>query len=160
MIDMSYGKLSSLFVPVLLLLFLSAFPSTSYSAKEGAVLLPVTGQLTPEEKKDISAEVSKLLKSDYKIIYGDEVGSFVKKVFQEESEKDICDEEACYRRIASHFGVEKIVALRVLQKSSAAYMVTFNIYDVVEGKVVVSKREDCSNCSFEKLKAICMDLIK
>ena len=160
MIDMSFRKLSSLFVPGILLLFLAAFPSNSYAAKEGAVLLPVTGQLTPEEKKDISAEVSRRLKSDYKLIYGDEVGSFVKKVFQEESEKDICDEEACYRRIAGHFGVEKIIALRVVQKSGADYLVTFNIYDVVEGKVVVSKKVDCSNCSFERLKAICIELIK
>lgn len=143
-------RFRQIFYFILTFLLISS-ANTSFSA-ESAVLLPVTGPLTLEEKNGIAEELANEMSHQYKLIFGEEVNNYVTKVFREESEKEDCDEEKCYERIATHYGVEKIVAFRVVQKESNNYLLTLNIYDVLQGKTVYSKQSDCLACSYSKLK--------
>jgi hypothetical protein len=131
---------------------------TAY-AKEIAVLLPVTGPLTPFEKVELTKEAVAGLSSRFELKHGDEVDRFVKQAFQEESKKQDCDETNCYRRIAAQYHAEKIVALRVIQMEKGRYLVTCHLYDVSTGEMTFSQQKECAQCSFEKLGALCKELI-
>ena len=100
-------NLLRVFAIAMLLLAHSAY------AREVAVLLPVTGPLTPLEISEFSKQVVDGLSARFELMYGDEVDRFVKQAFQDESKKQDCDETNCYRRIASRYQAEKIIALRV-----------------------------------------------
>ena len=136
----------------LLLVFMAGGPVLA--AAEKGVLLPISGPLTAEEKKGLADTVAGHLSGSYQVVYGEEVNDYITKVFREESKKDDCDEEACYRKIATHYGAETIFALRVVKEGDALYVVTFNIYDVLTEKVVQSRKEACSHCSYESLNEI------
>jgi hypothetical protein len=142
----------SLFAVALLLLAQTAF------AKEVAVLLPVIGPLTPFEKVELSKEVVSGLSSRFELKHGEEVDRFVKQAFQEESQKQDCDETNCYRRIAAQYRAEKIVALRVAQVEKGRYLVTYHLYDVTTGEMLESLQKECAQCSLEKLKGLCKEL--
>lgn len=128
-------------------------------AKEIAVLLPVTGPLTPFEKAELTKEAVHGLSSTFELKHGEEVDRFVKQAFQEESKKKDCDETNCYRRIAAQYHAEKIIALRVAEVSKGRYLVTYHLYDVPTGEMIASQKKECAQCSFEKLKALCKELI-
>ena len=130
----------------------------SAMAGEIAVLLPVTGPLTPYEISELGKEVVAELSPRFDLKYGEEVGRFVKQAFQEESKKNDCDETNCYRRIAAKYHAEKIVALRVAQVEKGRYLVTYHLYDVPTGEMTASQQKECVQCSFEKLKALCKEL--
>lgn len=137
-------------------LLLSA--QTAY-AKEIAVLLPVTGPLTPFEKAELTKEAVQGLSLIFELKHGEEVDRFVKQAFQEESKKKDCDETNCYRRIAAQYHAEKIVALRVAEVSKGRYLVTYHLYDVPTGEMIASQKKECAQCSFERLKLLCKELI-
>lgn len=130
---------------------------TAY-AKEIAVLLPVTGPLTPFEKAELTEETVQGLSFKFELKHGEEVDRFVKQAFQEESKKNDCDETNCYRRIGAQYHAEKIVALRVAQVEKGRYLVTYHLYDVPTGEMTSSQQKECAQCSFEKLKALCKEL--
>jgi hypothetical protein len=142
-----------LFAMVLLLAAPSVF------AKEIAVLLPVTGPLTPYEKSELTRDVVDGLSPRFELKYGEDVDRFVKQAFQEESKKSDCDETNCYRRIAAQYHAEKIVALRVAEVEKGRYLVTYHLYDVPTGEMTASLQKECAQCSFDKLKALCKELI-
>jgi len=145
-------NLLRVFAVALLLLAHAAY------AKEVAVLLPVTGPLTPLEKSELSKQVVDGLPVQFELKYGEEVDRFVKQAFQEESKKQDCDETNCYRRIAARYHAEKIIALRVAEIDKGRYLVTIQLYDVPTGDVISSQKEECTQCSFEKLKILCKEL--
>lgn len=152
-------KLFKLFRNILLAMFLTTVSASFGSAAEGILLLPVTGPLTPLEIQSLTTDAAKNLSGRYRVIYGEEVDSFVKKVFSEESRKADCDEDACYRRIAANFKVDRIAALKVAKTGEKGYLVTFSIYDTLQGKVIESRRKDCADCSFEGLQEVCKGLV-
>jgi hypothetical protein len=129
-------------------------------AKEVAVFLAVTGPLTPFEKNELSKDVVEGLSARFELRYGAEVDHYVKKVFQEESKKNDCDETDCYRRIAAFYHAEKIVALRVAEIEKGRYLVTAHLYDVPTGEMSSSEKEECAQCSFEKLKVLCKEITR
>jgi len=137
---------------VVLLLLQSAY------AQEVAVLLPVTGPLTPFERSTLTQEVAAEMSAGFDLKYGAEVDRFVKQVFQDESKKKDCDEANCYRRIAAKYHAEKIAALRVVQAEKGDYLVAAHLYDVASGEMTASEKMECAQCSFEKLKAVCKAL--
>jgi len=141
-------RLLKLFAVVIILLAPSAY------AREIAVLLPVTGPLTPFEKSGLSKEVVDGLSARFDLQYGEEVDHFVKQVFQDESKKNDCDEANCYRRIAALYHAEKIVVLRVTETDKGSYLVMLLLYDVPTGEMTSSQKEECTQCSFEKLKLL------
>lgn len=145
---------------VALLLFVPIFFGQTACAKEIAVLLPVTGPLTPYEKSELTKEVVDGLSTRFELKHGEEVDHIVKQAFQEESQKKDCDETNCYRRIAAQYHAEKIVALRVAQVEKGRYLVTYHLYDVPTGEMTASQQKECSQCSFEKLKALCQELMR
>jgi hypothetical protein len=134
------------------------FASTAY-AREIAVLLPIAGSLTPFEKSEISKVVVEGLSAKFELKYGEGVDHFVKQAFQDESKKNDCDETNCYRRIASKFHAQSIVALRVIDIDKGRYLVTTHLYDVATGEMTSSQNEECAQCSFEKLKVLFKELI-
>lgn len=144
-------------VVAMLLLAPIFFLQTAY-AKEIAVLLPITGPLTPFEKVELTKVAAQGLSLTFELKHGEDVDRFVKKTFQEESKKKDCDEANCYRRIAAQYHAEKIVALRVAQVGKGRYLVTYHLYDVPTGEMAVSEQKECTQCSFEKLKALCKEL--
>jgi hypothetical protein len=145
-------NLLRLFAIAMLLLAHSAY------AKDVAVLLPVTGPLTPLEKTELSKQVVDGLSARFELKYGEEVDRFVKQAFQDESKKQDCDETNCYRRIAARYHAEKIIALRVAEIDKGRYLVSIQLYDVPTGDVISSQKEECTQCSFEKLKILCKEL--
>ena len=134
------------------------FAQTAW-AKEIAVLLPVTGPLTPLEKSELTKEAVEGLSPKLELKYGDDVDRFVKKAFQEESKKQDCDETNCYRRIAAKYHAEKIVALRVAQVEKGRYLVTYHLYDVPTGEMTASQQKECDQCSIDKLKGLFKELV-
>ena len=130
---------------------------TAY-AKENAVLLPVIGPLTALEKTELSKAMVEGLSARYVLRFGEDVDSYVKLVFQEESKKNDCDEMNCYRRIAAHYHAEKIIALRITTVDKNTYLVTSHLYDVATGAVASDQKEDCATCSIDKLKLLCKEL--
>jgi ribosomal protein L37AE/L43A len=144
--------LLKIFAVAILLIAQSAY------AKEIAVLLPVTGPLTPFEKMELSKEVVGGFSAKFDLQYGEEVDRYVKQVFQEESKKKDCDETNCYRRIAALYHAEKIIALRVAEIDKGRYLVTAHLYDVPTGEMTSSQKEECEQCSFEKLKVLCKEM--
>lgn len=124
------------------------------SEREKAVLLPIVGPLTAKEKEDLAHTLVSVLDGSYKVIYGADVDSYVKKVFREERKKTDCDETTCYRKIAARYGAEKIVAFRVVKKRGNDYLITFNIYDVTTEEIEESKKLDCLDCSYETIKRL------
>lgn len=141
---------------ILAVALLLAAPSVN--AKEIAVLLPVTGPLTPFEKAELTKESVAGLAARFELKHGEEVDLFVKQAFQEESKKQDCDETNCYRRIAEQYHAGKIVALRVVQVEKGRYLVTYHLYDVATGEMAASQQKECTQCSFEKLKELCKQL--
>lgn len=146
-------KIAGIFIVTMLFIAVPA------GAKEIAVLLPVTGSLTPFEKSRLGQEVVEGFSAKFEFQYGEEVDRFVKKAFQDESKKQDCDETNCYRRIAAQYHAEKIVALRVSNVDKDNYLVTINLYDVPTGEMTSSQKAECQQCSFEKLKVLCRELI-
>jgi hypothetical protein len=144
---------------VAMLLLAPIFFAQSAYAKEIAVLLPVTGPLTPYENSELTKDVVDGLSPRFELKYGDEVDRFVKQAFQDESKKPDCDEANCYRRIAAKYHAEKIVALRVAQVEKGRLLVNVHLYDVLTGEMTASLQKECAQCSFEKLKALCKELI-
>lgn len=140
------------------LLLVPVFFTQAAYAKEVAVLLPVTGPLTPSEKIELTKQAVDGLSVRFDLRHGEEVDRFVKQAFQEESKKKDCDETNCYRRIAAQYHAEKIVALRVAEVAKGRYLVTFHLYDVPTGEMTASQKKECAQCSFEKLKALCKEL--
>jgi hypothetical protein len=140
-------------ISVLALLFASAA-----CAKEIAVLLPITGPLTPLEQTELSATLVTELAAKFDLKYGEEVDRVVKQAFQDESKKKDCDETNCYRRIAEKYQAEKIVALRVVQMEAGHYLVTLQLYDIPTGEVTGSQKSECTACTFEKIKAVTKQL--
>lgn len=151
-------KLNNIFAAALLLIAPVFFGQTA-CAKEIAVLLPVTGPLTPYEKSELTRHVVEGLSLKFELKHGAEVDRFVKQAFQEESKKADCDETNCYRRIAAQYHAEKIVALRVVQVEAGRYLVTMHLYDVTTGEMIASQQRECAQCAFEKLKALCYELM-
>ncbi len=147
-------KLSALSI----LLFWVLFASVA-NARETAVLLPVTGPLTPLELTELTREVVTGLSSVFDVKHGEEVNRVVKQIFKEESKKTDCDETSCYRQIAVQYHAEKIIALRLTQIETERYLLTLNVYDVVTGDVTVSNKRECTSCTFEKIKILARDLI-
>ncbi len=133
------------------------FAQSAY-AKEVAVLLPVTGPLTPFEKTGLSKEMVEGLAEKFELKYGEAVERVVRDVFREESKKADCDETDCYRRIAAKYHAEKIIALRVTEMDKGHYLVTSHLYDISTGEMTSSQKEECTQCSFEKLKILCKEL--
>lgn len=144
---------------VAMLLLAPIFFLQAAYAKEIAVLLPVTGPLTLYEKSELTKDAVEGLSARFELKQGEEVDRFVKQVFQEESKKKDCDEANCYRRIAAQYHAEKIVALRVAQVGKGRYLVTYHLYDVPTGEMTASEQKECTQCSFEKLKALFKELI-
>lgn len=144
---------------VLIGIFMILFMIPAVFAKERAVLLPLTGALTPDEKRILSKEVSLILESNYTIITGEDVDHVVKQVFLEESHKTECDESSCYRRISEHYHADKIIAFRVTKRTDSLYLITYNLYDVPTGEMTLSRSQECAECSFEKLKALSRGLL-
>ena len=132
--------------------------ATVANAKEVAVLLPVTGPLTPIEKSELSDELIKGLSAKYELEFGEEVDRYVTQVFHDESKKSDCDETNCYRRIAALYHSEKIVALRVAEIEKGHYLMSAHLYDVPTGEMISDQKEECNQCSFEKLKSLCKEL--
>jgi hypothetical protein len=145
-------RLAGIFAVAMLLFIPQAY------ARESAVLLPVTGPLTTLEKTGLSKEVLDDLSSSFDLQYGEEVDRFVKQVFQEESKKSDCDEANCYRRIAALYHAQKIVGLRVTEIDKGSYLVILLLYDVPTGEMTSSQKEECKQCTFEKLKLLCKGL--
>lgn len=133
------------------------FAQSAY-AKEVAVLLPVTGPLTPFEKAELSKEMAAGFAAKFELQYGEAVERVVKEAFQEESKKADCDETDCYRHIAAKYHAEKIIALRVTEMDKGHYLLTSHLYDVSTGEMTSSQKEECAQCSFEKLKILCKEL--
>lgn len=142
----------------LLLVFLALSSATAY-AKETAVLLPVTGPLTPLEITELSRDIVTGLAPLFDLKHGEEVNRFVKQTFLEESKKPDCDEASCYRQIAAQYHAEKIIALRLTQIETEHYWLILNVYDVVTGDVTVSNKRECTSCSFEKIKILARELV-
>jgi hypothetical protein len=142
-----------------LALFILGFTATQAHAAERVVLLPITGELLASEKSQLAAEAAKALSWQYKIIQGDKVNQFVTKVFREESKKLDCDETSCYRRIASEFKADKIVAIKIAKVASGQYLVTFNLYDVATGEVSHSRKTECTECGYSKLLAAVQSML-
>lgn len=129
-------------------------------AKEIAVLLPVTGPLTPNEQVELTGDAVAGLSPRFELKYGAEVERVVKQAFQEESKKQDCDETNCYRLIAGKYKAEKIIALRVVKKAAGHYLLALQIYDVPTGEMTYSWKNECKACSFQALKDLSRDLIK
>lgn len=129
-------------------------------AGERAVLLPVTGPLTVNEKAQLAEDVVTGLSGRYELVHGEEVDRFVKQAFEEENHKRDCDEASCYRRIAAQYHADKIAAVRVAQIAEGQFLLTFNLYDVMTGEMTISRSKECKDCSFVKLKAIGSELFK
>lgn len=146
--------------PLSLGIFLLFILVSAAFSKERAVLLPLIGPLTPNEKMILSKEVSTVLEKKYTLVAGEEVDRFVKQVFLEESHKTECDESSCYRRISDHYHADNIIALRVTKITESSYLITFNLYDVPTGEMILSRSQECTECSFEKLKALSNYLIR
>lgn len=99
-------------------------------AQDIAVLLPVTGPLTPNEKTELTRTAVDGLAKKFELKHGEAVDQFVKQAFQEESKKTDCDETNCYRKIAAQYHAEKIIALRVVMVNDGYYLLTLSIYDI------------------------------
>ena len=140
------------------LLFASILFAQAVTAKEIAVLLPLTGPLTPIENAELTRQVVEGLSVKFDLKHGVEVDRVVKQAFQEESKKRDCDETNCYRRIAAQYRAEKIIAIRVVQSGKENYLVTINLYNVLTNEMTVSQKRDCAQCSTEKLKVILKEL--
>jgi|GEM_PF-3806928 hypothetical protein len=145
-------RLPGIFAIVMILLVPTAY------AREIAVLLPVTGPLTTLEKTELSKEVVDDLSFRFDFQYGEEVDRFVKQVFQEESKKNDCDEANCTRRIAAFYHAEKIVSLSVTEIDKGNYLVILLLYDVPTGVMTSIPNEECTQCSFEKIRLLCKGL--
>lgn len=141
----------------LLLVSALLFVQAAY-AKEIAVLLPITGPLTPFEISELTKDAADELAGQFELKYGLEVDQFVKQVFKDESRKKDCDEANCYRRIAAQYRAEKIVALRIIQVAQSSYIVASHLYDVQTGEMNISDKRKCEPCSIAKLKSICKEL--
>lgn len=133
------------------------FTQTAF-AKEIAVLLPLTGPLTPYEQSELTKVAVDGLSARFELKHGEEVDRFVRQVFQDESKKKECDEVNCYRRIAGQYHAEKIVALRVVLVGKGSYRVTSHLYDVLSGNMSLSEKRDCVECTTQKLKALCKEM--
>lgn len=132
--------------------------ATGSFAEEIAVLLPLTGPLTPLEKSELTREAVKGLSEQFELKHGGEVDQFVRQAFQEESQKQDCDETNCYRRIAARYHADKIAAIRIVQIAQGSYLVTSHLYDVPTGELTVSEQSKCTQCSIQKLKVLCKAL--
>lgn len=141
------------------LLFLTflIFASPAF-AKEIAVMLPLTGPLSPFEQAELTKEFADGISNQFELKYGEDVDRFVKQVFQDESKKKDCDEAKCYQRIAAQYHAEKILALRVVQVAQGNYLVTSHLYDVPSGNMTFSEKRTCLECTTQKLKALCKEL--
>ncbi len=126
---------------------------------ERIVLLPVAGELLASEKVQLADAAAHAVSGQYHVLYGDKVNQFVVKAFQDESKKLDCDESNCYKKIASEFKVDKIMALKIAKVASGKYLVALNLYDIPTGGVIVSKSAECSECSFEKLVATAQSIM-
>jgi hypothetical protein len=128
-------------------------------AKEVAVLLPVSGPLTPYEKTELTKEAVDVLSARFELKHGEEIDLVVKQAFLEESKKNDCDETNCYRHIAAQYHAEKIVALRVAQVAKGSYLVTAHLYDVLTDRMTFSEKRKCEDCSTQKFKALTKELM-
>jgi hypothetical protein len=152
--ELKMKSLLSIFALALLLITQSAY------SKEIAVLLPVIGPLTASEKMELSKTLVDGLSDKFVLRHGEEVDRYVKQAFQEESKKNDCDENHCYRRIADHYHAEKIIALRITEVDKDNYLIVSNLYDVATGEIASAQKEECGKCSIDKLKSLCKEIAR
>lgn len=129
-------------------------------AREVAVLLPISGPLTPLEVTELSNQVITELSARYVLKHGVEVDKVVKQAFLEESKKNNCDEVNCYRKIASNYKAEYIVAIRVNKIESERYLLTFNLYNVLTNTMASSQQKECMQCTFDRVKFTMGEMLK
>lgn len=143
----------------LILLVMLSIPS-GVMAKDVAVLLPITGAITPQERNELTQLAVIALTKQFDLKHGEAVDEKVKQVFQEESKRQNCDETSCYRKIAAHYQAEKIIALRLTQTAADHFLLVLNIYDVTTGDITASQKRECAQCTFDKIKILVSDIVK
>jgi len=149
------NRSATVFLAVFFACSLYAHAEVHAGERARAVLLPVSGPMTPGEKAQLAGEMTRLLGKKYKVIHGKKVVAFLEKTLREENQKDDCDLEACYSKVARNFNAEIVAALVVSKKQGSDYHAVFNITNVLEGKNIYGKSGDCPACSIGKLLELC-----
>ncbi|MBI3794365.1 MAG: hypothetical protein HY280_06510 [Nitrospinae bacterium] len=140
---------------LLILMSMSVLPqSAPAKEKTRAVVMPVGGTLTTEEKSVLEARLARLFDGRYTIISGAEVNAYAAKVLREENQKEDCDLQKCYTRIAAQFNAEVLIAFKPLRKDETAIVATLVVYDVIDGRDILRKTADCDHCTVDKLEKL------
>lgn len=129
-------------------------PPVQAREKASAVIMPVGGPLTAPEKSQLEEKLATLFKDRYRVLFGAEVNGYAAKVLREENQKEDCDLQRCYTRIATHFNAEVLIAFKTLRRDESSLAATLVVYDVVDGKDIHRKTEVCGQCTVDKLVAL------
>ena len=111
--------------------------------KPRLVLLPLTGPgLRELDKQAYQTAIVDALLKEYEVFSGNQVLEKLKK--QTEIE---CTAEACMQNIAIEFNGELVARGTVELKKERTYMVMIKIKNVFDDKDILSKAQECVNCS-------------
>lgn len=121
--------------------------------KAKAVMMPVSGALSPKHKALIASKVASAVGKAYQVQWGDAVNKEVLRVFAENSNSADCDLEPCYRKIAALYKVEEVIGVIVLGDMGGEMSVTVRGVNVMENRETFSTVVACPECTAERLSA-------
>ncbi|MBI5179576.1 MAG: hypothetical protein HZA04_10010 [Nitrospinae bacterium] len=140
-------------------------PVQSLPAKQRPplVLMPLrtSGEVAHTSKEVFETSLSEELGKYYTVYAGKRVAAKVDEVFARRSEEakegEQCDDTKCLRDVANEFQAE-YVAISSISHQAGGYLLSLNIQDIVEDKMVYSKSEPCKGCDeyeiVDKLKTL------
>jgi hypothetical protein len=112
-------------------MFLLGFCSAAYPAKDRLILMPVNGADSEDAGMIYRAALAEALNNQYEVLSGTQVDRSIEEIFEEESRKTNCTEEACYKAMVLKFQAELMGVARI-HKSSGGYMMSFQIHNLLE----------------------------
>ena len=131
------------------LVFLALFgASPALAAKERLVVMKVQGEKLSEAEKSIYRNaLVEGLSGTYTVLSGGDVDARVREITKSEGGKSLqCGTEKCFQEIAIAFQAE-LIATAVVLKVSKGYMITVQVSNILENRVIFSKSEPCEGCS-------------
>ena len=121
------------------ILFLITF--SVVAQQETIVVLPVKGNVPEEDKNTYRITLQEGLSQRYKVLSGLDVDiNLIKHIVIKD-----CDEKACLQQMGDAFKT-KYIALGVVQKKGNGYLLSLEIKDVFNDRVIESYTEACRNC--------------
>ena len=129
--------------------------------KERLVLMPLR---VPEDSKNMQAAMETAvvhgLQQKYEVFEGERVAQKAREIFLKESRNMAsteCNEVRCMQNIAEAFQSE-LIAIAYVTKIDGGYLLSLNIQNIFDNKVVYSNTLPCQNCDgfqvVEKLKVL------